>query len=184
MRIISGTCRGRKLVQIQGRDIRPTSDRVREALFNIIGPAIRGTRVLDLFAGTGAFGLEAVSRGAKQAVFVDAAASSCQVIKKNIELCRMDIQTQVVRHDLILAPLPELCGPFDFVFMDPPYYKEYPGAVLGQPGFCSLLAPGSIVIVEHASKETLTIPGNSLDKYLQKKYSKTTLTFLREAATD
>lgn len=63
MRIISGECRGRKLVQIQGRDIRPTSDRVREALFNIIGPSIRGQKVLDLFAGTGAFGLEALSRG-------------------------------------------------------------------------------------------------------------------------
>ena len=184
MRIISGTCRGRKLVQIQGKDIRPTSDRVREAVFNILGPGIRGKRVLDMFAGTGALGLEALSRGAQSAVFVDAAQSSCHVIKHNIELCRMADQSRIVCHDLINAFLPVFPQPFDLIFMDPPYNKGYPGQVLGKTGFSDILAPGAIIIVEQSAKESLNNPVNSLDKYLEKKYSRTTLTFLRKSATD
>ena len=184
MRIISGDCRGRKLVQIQGQDIRPTSDRVREALFNILGPGIREKRVLDLFAGTGAFGLEALSRGAQAAVFVDAATASCNVIKQNIALCRMANQARVICHDLVKLPLPALDKPFDLVFMDPPYNKGYPGQVLGKPGFSELLAPDAIVIVEQSAKETLNNPVNSLDKYREKKYSRTTLSFWRKSAAD
>lgn len=188
MRIISGACRGRKLVQIQGKDIRPTSDRVREAVFNILGPGIRAKRVLDMFAGTGALGLEALSRGAKSAVFVEAARSSCNVIKQNIELCRMADQARIICHDLVNASLPVFHQPFDLIFMDPPYNKGYPGQVLGKPGFSELLAPGAILIVEQSVKETLNNPLNnllnSLDKYLEKKYSRTTLTFWRKSATD
>ena len=184
MRIISGICRGRKLVQIQGKDIRPTSDRVREAAFNILGPGIRGKRVLDMFAGTGALGLEALSRGAQSAVFVDAARSSCNVIKHNIDLCRMADQAKLVCHDLINASLPVFHQPFDLIFMDPPYNKGYPGQVLGKIGFLDILAPGAIIIVEQSVKESLNNPVNSLDKYLEKKYSRTTLTFLRKSATD
>ena len=184
MRIISGACRGRKLAQIQGRDIRPTSDRVREAVFNILGPGIRGKRVLDLFAGTGALGLEALSRGAQSAVFVDAARSSCNVIKHNIELCRMTEHARIICHDLVKASLPVFHHPFDLIFMDPPYNKGYPGKVIGKPGFLDILAPGAIIIVEQAAKESFSYPVNSLDKYLEKKYSRTTLTFLRNSATD
>lgn len=182
MRIISGECRGRKLVQIQGRDIRPTSDRVREALFNIIGPAIRGWRVLDLFAGTGAFGLEALSRGADAAVFVELAQSSCSVINKNIDLCRMKERTTLVRHDLVTRPLPRSLGSFDLVFMDPPYEKGHAETVLAKEGFIDLLNPGAIVIVEQSFKESLANPLNRLDIYRQKKYSKTFVSFLRESA--
>ncbi|WP_321493893.1 16S rRNA (guanine(966)-N(2))-methyltransferase RsmD [uncultured Desulfobacter sp.] len=184
MRIISGACRGRKLVQIQGKDIRPTSDRVREALFNILGPGIREKRVLDMFAGTGAFGLEALSRGAQSAVFVDEARSSCNVIKQNIELCRMADQAQIICHDLVNAALPEFQQPFDLIFMDPPYNKGYPGQVMGKHGFSELLAPGATLIVEQSVKETLNNTLISLDKYLEKKYSRTTLTFWRKSATD
>ena len=184
MRIISGACRGRKLVQIQGTDIRPTSDRVREALFNIIGPGIRGKRVLDMFAGTGALGIEALSRGAESAVFLEAAQSSCNVIKRNIDLCKMADHARIICHDLINASLPVFHQPFDLIFMDPPYSKGYPGQVLGKSGFFELLAPGAILIVEQSAKESLDYPVNSLDKYLEKKYSRTTLTFLRKSATD
>ena len=184
MRIISGACRGRKLVQIQGKDIRPTSDRVREALFNILGPGIRRKRVLDMFAGTGALGLEALSRGAQSAVFLDAAQSSCNVIKRNIDLCRMADHARIICHDLINASLPVFHQPFDLIFMDPPYNKGYSGQVLGKPGFFDLLAPGAIIIVEQSAKESFNYPVNSLDKYLEKKYSRTTLTFLRKSATD
>ncbi|WP_320044249.1 16S rRNA (guanine(966)-N(2))-methyltransferase RsmD [uncultured Desulfobacter sp.] len=181
MRIISGTCRGRKLVQIEGKDIRPTSDRVREALFNILGPGIREKRVLDMFAGTGAFGLEALSRGAQFAVFVDAARSSCDVIKRNVELCRMADSARIINHNLINASLSVFNQPFDLIFMDPPYNKGYPEQVLGKPGFFDLLTPGAIVIVEQSVKESLNYPVNSLDKYLEKKYSRTALIFLRKS---
>ncbi len=181
MRIISGLSRGRKLTQIQGRDIRPTSDRVREALFNIIGPSIRGQRVLDLFAGTGAFGLEALSRGAQSAVFVDAAPASCGVINKNIELCGMTDQATLICHDLVNLPLPPSLGSFDLIFMDPPYNQRYPEKILEKVGFLDLLTPGATVIVEQAFKETLTNPLNRLDIYRQKKYSKTLVSFLRES---
>ncbi len=184
MRIISGACRGRKLVQIQGKDIRPTSDRVKEALFNILGPSIRNKRVLDMFAGTGALGLEALSRGAQSAVFVDAAQSSCNVIKKNIEMCRMVDQARIICHDLIHASLPVFHQSFDLIFMDPPYNKGYPEQVSGKHGFSELIAPGAIIVVEQSAKEPLNIPLNNLDKYLEKKYSRTTLTFWRKSATD
>ncbi len=181
MRIISGLSRGRKLTQIQGRNIRPTSDRVRESLFNIIGPSIRGKRVLDLFAGTGAFGLEALSRGADSAVFVDAAPASCEAIKKNIELCRMADQATLICHDLVNHPLPPSMGSFDLIFMDPPYNKGYPEKVLEKEGFTDLLTPDTLLIVEQAFKETLTNPLNRLDIYRQKKYSKTLVSFLRKS---
>ncbi|MEH0022918.1 MAG: 16S rRNA (guanine(966)-N(2))-methyltransferase RsmD [Desulfobacter sp.] len=181
MRIISGSCRGRKLSQIQGRDIRPTSDRVREALFNIIGPSVRGQRVLDLFAGTGAFGLEALSRGADTAVFVEQAQVSCDIIRKNIELCGMEDRAGLVCHDLVGRPLPDFSGPFDLIFMDPPYDKGYPEIVLAKPGFMDLMSPGGILIVEQSTRESLANPLNGLDIYRQKKYSKTFISFLRES---
>ncbi len=183
MRIISGDCRGRKLVQLQGRDIRPTPDRVREALFNIIGPRIQGQRVLDLFAGSGAFGLEALSRGADTAVFLDTAPNSCKVIKENIALCRMTDRARLLQHDIVSHPLPSSLArsPFDLIFMDPPYDKGYADITLAKDRFLDLLAPGGIVIVEQSQRECLADHMNGLDIYRQKKYSKTFISFLRQS---
>ncbi len=185
MRIISGTSRGRKLAQIEGNDIRPTSDRVREALFNIIGPGIRGMRVLDLFAGTGAFGLEALSRGAQAAVFVDNAETSCAVIRENITRCRLEGCSNIIRHDLGAGLLPQdLFGtPFDLIFMDPPYRRGLADAVMASPSFSQLLAPEGMVIVEQDHKESLNTAGTGLDIYRQKKYSKTFISFLHAASS-
>lgn len=182
MRIISGNFRGRKLIQIQGKDIRPTSDRVREAIFNILGPAIKNARVLDLFAGTGALGLEALSRGADHAVFVDAALSSCTTIQKNIDLCKMTDQALILHHDIICLPLPQTLGspPFDLIFIDPPYGKGHVETTLGKAGFIDLLAPTGIIVTEQSFKESFTKPINGLDIYRQKKYSKTFISFLRK----
>ena len=179
MRIIAGHCRGRRLVQIQGQEIRPTSDRVREALFNIIGPWIRDKRVLDLFAGTGAFGLEALSRGAAEAVFVDGAQASCAVIQKNIDLCRMGDRSFILCHSLGQAPLPQALfkTPFDLVFLDPPYRQGLADQVLARPEFLSLVAEDSLIIVEQAHKEPLTVHAG-LDIFRQKKYSDTMISFI------
>ncbi len=181
MRIIGGNFRGRKLIALSGDDIRPTADRVREAVFNIIGPWIRETRVLDLYAGTGALGLESLSRGAKAAVFVDTALSSCEVIQKNIDLCKMAEKTTLIHHDII-SPFPQSLrtDPFDLIFMDPPYGKGYVETTLEKSDFIDLLAPKGIVVVEQSFKESLAEPVNGLDIYRQKKYSKTRISFLRK----
>ena len=119
MRIISGTARGRKLKEPAGYDIRPTSDMVKESIFNIIQFDIEGRRVLDLFAGTGQLGIEALSRGAKSAVFVDSKPESARLIRKNLELCGFMDSAVVYTCDAISY----LKGGerFDLIFIDPPY---------------------------------------------------------------
>ncbi len=183
MRIVAGSCRGRKLTPIQGWDIRPTSDRVREALFNILGPKVRHAKVLDLFAGTGALGLEALSRGADHVVFVDNAKTSCQIIQANIDLCRMGPRANLVQADLISGPLPEtlVSGRFDLIFMDPPYKKGMIGHIMERLLFTDLLVPGGLMIIEHAAAENLPQIPNVLDIYRQKKYSKTVISILTRA---
>jgi 16S rRNA (guanine966-N2)-methyltransferase len=158
VRIISGSARGRKLLapgQRFGRLIRPTSDRAREAIFNILAAKAVGARVLDLFAGTGALGLEALSRGASMAVFVDGQRSVIELIARNIALCGFAERATVLHKDLArgLAFLAAMQPPqeFDLVFLDPPY-----GGSLALHGLEALaggnfLAPGAIVVLEDAS---------------------------------
>lgn len=183
MRIISGICRGRKLAQIQGYDIRPTSDRVREAIFNIVGSRIKDSRVLDLFAGTGALGLEALSRGADHAVFMDSAHTACTTIQKNIALCKMTKKASLIRHDIIGQPLPKilLSELFDFIFLDPPYAKGYAEKVMERKKIIDILTPKGIIIVEQSHGESLSNELRGLDIFRQKKYSKTLISFLKKS---
>jgi 16S rRNA (guanine966-N2)-methyltransferase len=158
MRIISGRSRGRKLhtpKEIKGREplIRPTSDRSREALFNIIGPKVIGARVLDLFAGTGALGLEALSRGAEHAVFVDDSQNACSLIDENCQLCHEEENVHILRRNLRKTPtfLNKLAEdqPFDFIFMDPPYGKGFIRNLLYFFGkTATILADQGMLIVE------------------------------------
>jgi 16S rRNA (guanine966-N2)-methyltransferase len=180
MRIISGTCRGRKLTPLKGMDIRPTSDRIREAIFNILGPRVRQARVLDLFAGTGALGLEALSRGAAHAVFVDQSHTACDVIRQNIDRCRFMEQATLIRQDLF-SPwsdpvMASRC--FDLIFLDPPYGRNYVVKTLELPQFSALLSENGIIIAEHDTRETLSPALTGLDIFRQKKYSRTTVSFL------
>ena len=122
MRIIAGSARGRKLFSPEGTDVRPTTDRVKEALFSIIQFEVPGARVLDLFAGTGQLGLEALSRGAAEAVFVDDSPRSLATVKKNAALCGFGDRARFVSGDAF-AYLARGEGPFDIVFLDPPYHK-------------------------------------------------------------
>jgi len=183
MRIISGNSRGRKLIALSDNDIRPTSNRVREAIFNILGPRVVDARVLDLFAGTGAMGLESLSRGAVHAVFMDKASSSCDVIKKNIALCKMEKKSSLIHHDIIALPFPKVLEvePFDLIFMDPPYGKDYVATTLEKAGLTGLLAPGGIIVTEQSFKEPFANSFNGLDIYRQKKYSKSFISFLKHS---
>lgn len=159
MRVISGTWGGRRLLgPPRGAETRPTSDKVREAVFNLLGDTIAGARVLDLFAGTGAMGIEALSRGAARAAFIETDRGLCQTIQTNLENLEVPRTLWAIHRRDVRRALKQLEGPWDLVFIDPPYghLLEREALVgLSAPG---LLAPGATVLVEHASRESFTLP--------------------------
>jgi 16S rRNA (guanine(966)-N(2))-methyltransferase RsmD len=168
MRIIGGTLRSRRLDAPAGLATRPTSDRLRETLFNVLAPRIEGARFLDLFAGSGAVGLEAHSRGAAHVDFVDRSAPALAVLRKN--LARLAIASGVTVHAGSVEPILRRFrsdAPFDLIFLDPPYdaavaYKATLD-LLGGP-LTSLLAPEALVIAEHRKKEKLEDRYGSLER--------------------
>jgi len=179
VRVIGGELRGRKLASIRGREIRPTADRVREALFNILGSRTVDAHVLDLFAGTGALGIEALSRGAKLAVFVEHAAPALQVIQKNILSCRLASRAKVVRLDVRhnLSSLLSYRRIFDLIFIDPPYRRDMIGTTLVQLAQSDLPSADGLIVVEHDPAEIVD-PPPAFDIIDQRRYGQTQLTFL------
>ncbi len=181
MRVISGRCKGRKLTPIEGGRIRPTSDRVKESIFNILGPRVRGSNVLDLFAGTGGLGIEALSRGANHATFID---YSCKIVESNLQRCSLKNNATTISYDLIqndyISLLEDQC--FDIVFIDPPYEKGYVEILLNNPSLHHHLSDNCIIVVEQFFKEKLEINNPFLDIYRQKKYSKTLISLLNKGS--
>lgn len=160
MRVIAGTYRSRLLKSLKGGALRPTSDRLRETLFNVLGSSVEGARFLDLFAGTGAVGIEALSRGAREAVFVENHAAAVRLIRGNLAALGISDGARVVVADALRA-LERLSsvGPgtantaFDIVFLDPPYAAEAEYArILDFLGSRALLTPVALVIAEHRRK--------------------------------
>lgn len=180
MRIIGGDHRGRKLRPVPGRGIRPTADRTREAVFNILGDRVWGAVVLDLFAGTGALGLEALSRGAAEAIFVDRMPAALRTLSQNIADLGLDDRTRVIRWDLSrhLAPLTKRRPPFDLVFLDPPYAKGLLGPVLSRLAAAECLAPDARLVVEHPAEESPPETVASLRLVDRRRYGKTLVSFL------
>ncbi len=180
MRIIGGTLKGKKLVPLRGMAIRPTADRTREAIFNIIGTKIDGAQVLDLFAGTGAFGLEALSRNSAQAVFIDHDAGAIKTIEKNITACGMQDRAQVIRWDITrnLKCLGSASLAFDIVFMDPPYNRNAVLPTLRHLSQGEVLNPGAAVIVEHSPSEVISEKSEGFTLINQRRYGKTLVSFL------
>ena len=162
MRIVAGTFRSRQLKSLKGLALRPTSDRLRETLFNILGARVEGSRFLDLFAGSGAIGIEAISRGAVSAVFVENHSAAVRLIRANLASLRIESGARVVLAEVAAAirtleKLPDTA--FDFIFLDPPYAeeKQYEGTLRALEK--SLLAGEStIVIAEH--RKTLALPAS------------------------
>ncbi len=190
MRIIGGTAKGRKLFPppLHDKSIRPTSDRAREALFNILGSKVRQARVLDLFAGTGAIGLEAFSRSAQFVVFIDNNSLALQLIKKNILHCltgyKGDCELRVVHHDLTrnLSPdkLPEETrSGFDLIFADPPYTQDFSFSILEFVNNSSLLAQNGLLIVEE--RRTVELPStlSNLERIDRRVYGEAAFAFYR-----
>lgn len=145
MRIIAGKHRGRTLAVFQGKEIRPTPDRVKESLFQILAPRLAGARVLDLFCGSGALGLESLSRGAREAVFNDVSANSLQVLQKNLTALKEN--ATVINRDYA-ACLKGLSGKFDLIFADPPYAEDYLCDVLRLIKERDLLEKSGLVVYE------------------------------------
>lgn len=144
MRVITGTARGRKLKTPENYDIRPTTDNVKESVFNIIQFDIEGRRVLDLFAGTGQLGIECLSRGAESAVFVDKDRAAIQIVKENLKLC--GLKGTVVQEDAL--SFLRHCGRFDIIFVDPPYDSNLYESVLETVKLVDILSEGGIILCE------------------------------------
>lgn len=185
MRIIAGEARGRKLFAPAGEDTRPTADRIRESLFNIIGSRIWDARVLDLFGGTGAMALEALSRGAAHAVIVDSARPAIQAIERNAQGVlkdALDERARILQADYRSA-IGSLSGErFDFVFLDPPYRmtEAYADAALRLKR-AGALAEGCTLLFERATEQTVPIP-EGFSVIDARKYGITTVEFIREDA--
>lgn len=173
MRIISGAMRGKKLLTLEGGSVRPTSDRVKEALFDILQFRIEGRRFLDLFAGSGQIGLEALSRGAAEAVLVDSSRASQQVIEKNVWALGLEGKAKLVPMDFA-AFLHSSPGLFDIAFLDPPYHTGLLQQAL--PLAAGHMTPGGILLCEHPRDEQLPETAGGLTLYRQYRYGKIMLT--------
>jgi 16S rRNA (guanine(966)-N(2))-methyltransferase RsmD len=177
MRITGGIGRGRKIKVPAGSKVRPTSDKVKQALFNILGERVPGSVFLDLFAGAGGVGLEALSRGAGQVVFVDGSRESLSVIKQNIEALELTDLAQVIAvkaESFLKRP----SGPFDIIFLDPPYKMEL-APLLGQIAQAGVLKPGGIVVAEHFKKQPSPERAGELELFRQAVYGDTVLAFYK-----
>ncbi len=187
MRIIAGTYRGFKIAAPQGSGVRPTSDRVREAVFNILADAVAGTGVLDLFAGSGAMGLEALSRGAKDCLFVDNSPASCRIIRENVEKLEVGDRCRVRCSDVeafIRRSVPrEQRGHYGVVFVDPPYAHGAHGRVLRQLSSWQGLRDRALVVLESAREDALLDEGASpcdgMIVVRKRKYGNTAITIVR-----
>jgi 16S rRNA (guanine966-N2)-methyltransferase len=189
LRIVGGTWRGRRLEAPEGLAVRPTGDRTREALFNILESGklakdgglslLRDARVLDAFAGTGALGLEALSRGAARASFVESLAPAIEALKANIAALDADDRARVFTQDVLT--LPRAGEAHDLVLMDPPYNQGFAAPALSRLAEAGWIAPGAIIVVEQMKDEDLE-PPEGFELLEERRYGKAKLAFLRYAA--
>ena len=178
MRVITGSARGRKLKTPLNDDVRPTADSVKEAVFNIIRSDVEGRRVLDLFAGTGQLGIEALSRGAAEAVFVDNSLNSIRLVKENLALC--GFRADVVRSDAVSYL--KNCGKFDVIFIDPPYDSDLYETVLESINLIDILNEGGIIIAEARRERALPLMTSPYRMLREYRYGKVKIcTYTRES---
>ena len=181
MRIISGVSKGRRLLTPRKPSIRPTSDRVKESIFNILGREVQDKVVLDLFAGTGNLGIEALSRGAKRALFVEKDRQAVRLIKKNLLQCGMEERSKILSTDVnrAIAILSQQGESFDLILMDPPYEKGLIEKTLFKLTSKRIYQEDSILMIEHDRREPLphTIANWSLVR--QRRIGDTVISFLK-----
>lgn len=177
MRVITGEARGRKLISLEGEDVRPTTDRVKEGMFNIIQFELEGSNVLDLFAGSGQLGIEALSRGARHCTFVDASKRSIDVVRENLRTVGFEKRAGVVTGDAAMY-ISLSHDRFDIAFLDPPYNKKIIDSVL--PSVAEKMTDGGVIICESALNEALPEAAGAFNAVREYKYGKIKLTVYRK----
>ena len=179
MRVIAGKAKGVPLKTLAGMQTRPTIDRVKEALFSIIQFDIPGATVLDLFGGTGQLGIEALSRGAKKAVFVDSNDSACKLIRENLRKTKLESDTMIVRSDY-MDYLNRAKDRFDIIFLDPPYAEVFLENALKRITEIDILQSGGIIITERPLEKELPWEFDNYTRSKDYKYGKVLLTIYRK----
>lgn len=186
MRIVAGALRGRTIQAPEGLDVRPTSDRARQAIFNILEHApwsegLEARYVIDVFAGSGAMGLEALSRGAARCLFVDVSETSLAAVRANVDAFGLEGRTRLLRQDATrLGARHQEKGAFDIAFLDPPYRKDLAGPVLAELRTGDWLTPDAVVVLERAAGEPdIETPGYEILD--QRRYGAAEVLFLRPA---
>jgi 16S rRNA (guanine966-N2)-methyltransferase len=180
VRVIGGERRGKKLLSVDGLATRPTADRVRESIYNIISIRVAEANVLDLFAGTGILGIEALSRGARFALFIDHCSAPIETIRKNLIACRFEARAKVVQRDIQngLRWLKTDGSSFNLVFLDPPYQKGLIGSTLTHLHDSGVLSPNALIVVEHSVAEPLPGILPEFKQSDQRNYGKTLVSFI------
>ncbi|MBS1812027.1 MAG: 16S rRNA (guanine(966)-N(2))-methyltransferase RsmD [Acidobacteria bacterium] len=179
MRVISGIYKGRRLKAVEGMQVRPTSDRLRETLFNVLSSSIQGSRFVDICAGTGAVGIEAMSRGAGHVTFIESNRKAAQVLAENLEHCGITENVKVINRDAVatLKYFAQHLLQFDYFYLDPPYDSEVYSQVMWTLAKSKLIAEEGLVIVEHRKKIELLSSYDYLRPYRQIVQGESCLTF-------
>lgn len=179
MRVITGTARGRKLGQLQGMETRPTTDQVKESIFNIIQFDIEGRRVLDLFAGTGQLGIEALSRGAASCTFVDQRKDAVGLVRSNLKLCQLSDKARVVQGEA-LSFLSTVREQYHLVFLDPPYQMDLLENAIKKIAEIDMLTENGIIICESPADKVLPELPHPYHKGREYRYGKIKITVYRK----
>ena len=183
MRVITGSARGCQLKELEGMETRPTTDRVKEGLFNIIQFDIEGRKVLDLFAGTGQLGIECLSRGAASAVFVDRRADAVKLIRENLKATKLSDRARVVSGDS-MEFLKSLREQFDLIFLDPPYEAGLLEPAIAHIARFDILSPHGIIVAEHPAGRTLPALTEPYHLHRTYRYGKIGLTIYRRSVKE
>ena len=179
MRVIAGKARGINLKTPDGQATRPTTDRVKEAMFSIIHFDLPGAKVLDLFGGTGQLGIEAISRGAEAAVFVDSTDKACALIRENLKHCKMENEGKVIRADYI-AYLDRCTESFDIILLDPPYAEVFLENAIKKISEIDILKSGGIIVAERPVGKDLPADFPGFTRSKDYKYGTVLLTLYRK----
>ncbi len=183
MRVISGSCKGRPLKAVPGVGTRPTTDKVKESIFNIIGPFFEGGQVLDLYAGSGGLGIEALSRGINQVIFVDQSYKAIEIVQQNLKSCQFEERAEVYRNDAkrALKAVSKREMKFDVIFLDPPYAKQRLEDELVFISENELLSKQGVIVTEHDASVQLNQMIGSLTCYRQEKYGDTAISIYKNS---